>query len=63
LNGYQENTQQKALMQKSGEILAELIDNEALEVSGDETTIELNLAFVKFRRTVKRGRKGKPSDA
>ena len=40
-------------MQKSDEILAEFIDNEALEVSGDEITFELNLAFVKFKKTVK----------
>jgi len=52
-----EKEQQKALMQKSGEILAEFIDNEALEVSGDETTFELNLAFVKFKKTVKRSKK------
>ena len=64
LSETQENAQQKALMQKSGEILAELIgpevsrsDDEALEVDGDETTIELNLAFVKFKRTVKRSKK------
>jgi pantoate kinase len=57
LSEAQENTQQKALMQKGGEILAELIDDDTLEIFGDETTIELNLAFVKFKRTVKRGKK------
>ena len=51
--------EQKALMQKSGEILAELLDDDALEVTGDETSIELNLAFVKFKKTVKRGKKAK----
>ena len=55
----QEENQQKALMQKSGEILAELLDDDALEVSGDETSIELNLAFVKFKKTVKRSKKKK----
>ncbi|GHT01103.1 hypothetical protein AGMMS50276_28420 [Synergistales bacterium] len=48
--------QQKALMQKSGEILADILDDNALEVSGDETTFELNLAFVKIKRTVKRSK-------
>ena len=57
LSETQEKSQQKALMQKSGEILAELLDDDALEVTGDETTIELNLAFVKFKKTVKRGKK------
>ena len=57
LSETQEKSQQKALMQKSGEILADLLDDDELEVSGDETTIELNLAFVKFKRTVKRGKK------
>ena len=56
LSQTQEKDQQKALMQKSGEILADLLEDE-LEVIGDETTIELNLAFVKFKRTVKRGKR------
>ena len=59
LSETQEKKQQKALMQKSGEILADLLEDDALEVSGDETTIELNLAFVKFKRTVKRGKRNK----
>ena len=58
----QDKNQQKALMHRSGEILAELLDDD-LEVSGDETTIELNLAFVKFKKTVKRSKKGKTKPA
>jgi phage regulator Rha-like protein len=54
-----EKDRQKALMQKSGEILADIIDDNILEVTGDETTIELNFAFVKFKHTIKRGKKGK----
>jgi len=50
----QEETEQKALMQKSSEILAEVLDDNSLEVSGDETTIELNLAIMKIKHTVKR---------
>jgi hypothetical protein len=51
-----EKDQKKALMQKSGEILADVLDD-ALEVVGGETTFEINLAFVKIKHTTKRGRK------
>jgi hypothetical protein len=59
LSKTQEKEQQKALMQKSGEILADIFDDDALEVSGDETTIELNFALLKFKHTTKRSRKQK----
>ena len=52
-----EKDQQKLLMQKSGEILMDVLSNDALEVSGDETTIELNLAFMKVKHTIKRSKK------
>ena len=52
-----EEAEQKALMQKSGEILAEVLEDNTLQVSGDETTIELNLALLKIKHTVKRGKK------
>jgi phage regulator Rha-like protein len=51
--------QQKALLQKSGEILAGVLDDNALEVSGDETTIEVNFAIMKIRHTVKRDKRGR----
>ena len=57
LSEAQEEGQQKALMQKSGEILAEVLDDEALEVSGDETTIEINFAIMKIKHTIKRSKK------
>ena len=50
----QEEIQQKSLMQRSGELLAEILDDNALYVSGDETTIELNLALLKVKHTTKR---------
>ncbi|MCL2627927.1 MAG: ORF6N domain-containing protein [Oscillospiraceae bacterium] len=56
LPNIQEEAEQKSLMQRSGEILAEVLDNNALEISGDETTIELNLAIMKIKHTVKRGK-------
>ena len=48
--------QQKSLMQKSGEIMSELLDND-LQTNESETTIELNFAVLKFKHTVKKGSK------
>ena len=45
--------EQKDLMKKSGEIIAELLDD-GLSVNASETTIELNLAMLKIKHTVKR---------
>jgi len=53
----QDEGQQKALMQKSGEIFAEVLDDHVLEVTGDETTIEVNLAIMKVKHTIKREKK------
>ena len=47
--------QQQSLMQKSGEIISELLDND-LQTSESETTIELNFAVLKFKHTVKKGK-------
>lgn len=46
----------KSLMQRTGEIITELIDND-MKVSDTETTIEFNFALLKVKHTVKR--KGK----
>ena len=56
LPNVQEESAQKTLMQKSGELLADVLDDNTLKVSGDETTIELNLALLKIKHTVKRGK-------
>jgi len=48
--------QQKALMQKGGDIIAELIDND-LQATDSETSIELNFAVFRFKHTVKRKNK------
>ena len=56
----QDENSQKELMQKSGDILAEVLDDTALEISGDETTIEINLAVMKIKHTVKREKPRKP---
>ncbi|MDR0616924.1 MAG: ORF6N domain-containing protein [Synergistaceae bacterium] len=59
LSETKEKPRQKALMQKSGEILADILDDGTLEVTGDETTIEINFAIMKIRHSVKRGKKGR----
>ena len=43
-------------MQKSGEIIAEILDD-GLETNESETTIEMNLAFFKLKHTVKKIKK------
>jgi len=44
---------QKSLVQKGGEIISDLIGDN-LKTSDTETSFEINLALVKFKRTVKR---------
>ncbi|MDR0872594.1 MAG: ORF6N domain-containing protein [Prevotellaceae bacterium] len=51
-NAKDEKTQ-KSLMQKSGEIISDLIGDE-LATTEDETTIELNFAVLKLKHTIKR---------
>ena len=48
--------EQQSLMQKSGEIIAEILDD-GLETDESETTIEMNLAFFKLKHTVKKTKK------
>ncbi len=48
--------EQQSLMQKSGEIIADILDD-ALESDESETTIELNLAVLKFKHTIKKKNK------
>ena len=45
--------QQKSLMQKGGEIFAELLGDN-LKTSDTETSFELNFAVLKFKHTIKR---------
>jgi hypothetical protein len=52
--------QQKALMRKSGEIIAEVLGEE-LATTDTETTVELNVAFLKVKHTIKR-KKGEKSE-
>lgn len=45
--------EQKSLMQRGGEIIAEILDG-GLTTSGSETSFELNFAVLKFKHTVKK---------
>jgi len=49
----QDKGEQQALMQKSGEIIAEILDDD-LTVTDSETSIELNFAVLKFKHTIKK---------
>lgn len=53
LSETREELKQKSLVQKSGEIISEIL-GDGLNVSDTETSIELNLAILKFKHTVKR---------
>jgi len=48
-----EEFKQKSLMQKGGEIIANIL-NDDLKVTDEETSIELNFAVLKFKHTVKK---------
>jgi hypothetical protein len=43
-------------MQRSGEIISDILGND-LEVTDAETTWEVNLALMKFKRTVRQKKK------
>ncbi len=53
LSATQNKSEQKSLMQKSGELLADIF-NEDLQTSDTETSIELNFALLKFKHTIKK---------
>jgi hypothetical protein len=47
---------QKALMQRSGELITGIFDDD-LQTSDTETSIELNFAVLKFKHTIKKKKK------
>ena len=49
----QDKAEQKSLMQKNGELVADIFD-EDLQTSDTETSIELNFAVLKFKHTIKK---------
>ena len=56
LSTSKDKADQKSLMQKSGDLIAEIFD-EDLQTSDSETTIELNFAVLKFKHTIKKKNK------
>jgi hypothetical protein len=51
-----EKPKQKSFMRRSGEIIAEILDDD-LQVVGAETSLEINFALMKFKHTVKQKKK------
>ena len=51
-----DKAKQKPLMKRAGELIGNILDND-LEISGTETSYEMNLAMVKIKHTVKRAKK------
>ena len=56
LSTVQDKADQKTLMQKSGELIAEIFDDD-LKTSDTETSFELNFAVLKFKHTIKKKNK------
>jgi hypothetical protein len=56
LSVVQGKADQKALMQRSGELIAGLFDDD-MQTSDTETSIELNFAGLKFKHTIKKKKK------
>ncbi len=53
LSAMPEKSTQKALMKKSGQMIAEILDD-GFVAENSETTIELNFAVLKFKHTIKK---------
>jgi len=53
LYGVQTKEEKKPLMQKSGEIISDIL-GDSLNVSKTETTFEINLAVMNIKHTIKR---------
>src|SRR4030043_804011 len=56
LSDVKDKGKQQNLMQKSGEIIAEILDD-SLQTTDTETSIEINFAVVKFKHLIKRKKK------
>lgn len=56
LSNVKDESEQQNLMQKSGEIIAEILEDD-LQTTDTETSIELNFAVLKFKHVIKRKNK------
>jgi hypothetical protein len=61
LSEQSDKAQQKSMMQKSGELIADILSDD-FQTTGTETTIEFNLSVLKVKHTVKRKPKESSSD-
>ncbi|WP_395947032.1 ORF6N domain-containing protein [Caedibacter taeniospiralis] len=53
LSAISDKKEQQRIMQKSGELIAEILDDD-LQTSEAETTIQLNFAVLKFKHTIRK---------
>ena len=53
LSNIKDKTEQQNLMQRSGELIASIFDDD-LQTTDTETSIELNFAVLKFKHTIKK---------
>jgi hypothetical protein len=53
LSNIEDKTEQQNLMQRSGELIASIFDDD-LQTTDTETSIELNFAVLKFKHTIKK---------
>lgn len=53
LHQQEDNNTRQSMLQKSGEIIADIISND-FETMDTETTVELNLAILSLKHTIKR---------
>ena len=56
LSNVKDESEQQNLMQKSGEIIAEILEDD-LQMTDTETSIELNFAVLKFKHVIKKKNK------
>jgi len=57
LPNVKEESEQKELIIKSGNIFADILEDNIMEITDDEITLELNLAAIKLKRKIKRKKK------
>ena len=53
----QEETEKNALMEKGGNLFMDILEDNVLEITGDEISFKLDLAIMKLKRIVKREKK------
>jgi hypothetical protein len=49
-----DSNKQEGLIKKSGELIGDILNDEFAKDTSSETTIELNLAMIKIKHTIKK---------